>query len=62
MWAEWSVHGYFARYNHMSLDTSPDLREYALMRDSNCASVDMASYERVELDTRTFHLYRKVGR
>ena len=59
MWNKWTVHGYFARYFRISLDRSPRPHEFAVMGDDNCSSVNMTAYERVDLDTRTVHLYRR---
>jgi hypothetical protein len=59
MWNEWTVHGYFARYLRISLDRSTQLHDFAVMNDGDCDSVDMKGYERVNLDTRLVHLYRR---
>lgn len=59
MWQQWHMHGYFARYARISLDRNEPNHRYAVKRDEDCTPDELARFQRVNLDTRYVHLYRR---
>ena len=60
MFSDWSLHTYYARYKKVSLD--PDLsksHEYLLIRSELFSDTINKRYERIDLKTKEFELFRK---
>jgi hypothetical protein len=60
LFGHWSLHGYMARYFNISLDRSPEGRDFLLVQDS-CGELDLSGYARVPLDTHVYQLYRRIA-
>ena len=60
LYGHWSLHGYMARYFNISLDPSPEGRDFLLVQD-NCREFDLSGYARVLLDTHAYQLYRRIA-
>jgi hypothetical protein len=58
--SEWSLQGYFALYDRVTLDTNSAVHEYYVVREGSCAAPP--GYRRVALPTQEFHLYRRTPR
>jgi hypothetical protein len=56
----WGLHGYFARYYGVALDTDAVLaHDYVVTGEDSCPPLDLGGYERVALDTHALVLYRR---
>jgi len=60
MAAEWSLHGYFALYDHVTLDANSMDHEFLVVNDGACAAPP--EYGRVALATSRIRLYRRTAR
>jgi hypothetical protein len=60
IWEEWSLHGYFARYKNVSLDSNNQgEREYLLIQKNDYAETINQDYQLIELQTTDYLLFRK---
>lgn len=60
MYEDWSLHAYYGRYKNISLD--PDLNnrhEYLLIRNSLYSDTINKSFERIDLETKEYELFRR---
>ncbi len=59
-WEDWSLHGYFARYKNVSLDSSNQgEREYLLIQKNDYTESISQDYQLIELQTTDYLLFRK---
>lgn len=62
LWQDWSLHGYYARYKNVSLDTNlRNFREFLLIKKDDYNDSIYPKYKIVPLDTKDYFLLKKIN-
>jgi hypothetical protein len=60
MYSDWSLHGYYGRYKNISLDADLNRKhEYLLIKNSLYSDTIKKRFEKIELNTNEFELFKR---
>jgi 4-amino-4-deoxy-L-arabinose transferase-like glycosyltransferase len=60
LWGDWALHGYYGRYNNISLDPNlSNAREFAIVKKENRSDTAFIKYSVIELNTEQYLLLKR---
>jgi hypothetical protein len=60
MYSDWSLHAYYGRYKNISLEADLNIKhEYLLINNSLYSDTIKKGFEKIELDTKEFELFKR---
>ena len=59
LYIDWSLHGYFARYANISLDSGSKKEYLYLLTNKTCKPKIIENYQKIDVDLKNYELYKK---